>query len=166
MLVAALLAAVAAPCPIDHAIYRQRDSAIVARFRAIDAGPDWPARLAMRLSFGNARPAQWWLVWHGGSAGGQFLASTGDVDAAGWHPPSPDDAAERPRGDVALIAAEADYGIRGAPLTSGDGAPAHLLVPELRRLAWYGPDDTPRAAESGQFFDLVRCDAPAATGGE
>lgn len=153
-----LAVAVFASCTIDGATYTQRGSDITIQFQPVAAGPEWPSRLAAKISFGTARPAQWWLAWHGGSAGGEFLASTTDINAASWKPPDPDDAAARPRGDILLIAADAGYIVRREALTVGTAAPAYLLIPKMRELAWYGSDETGRAQESGQFFDLTGCD--------
>jgi hypothetical protein len=158
LLLAAFAAVAGTGCSIEHGVYQQRGGAIVASFQSVDAGPDWPSGLAVKMSFGAAAPDRWWLVWRGGSAGGQHLASTGVVSAANWRPPAPDSAADRPLGDLAMIAADADYGIRREPMTRGTPAPAHLLIPDLRQATWYRAAPDRRVAESGQFFDLIRCD--------
>lgn len=150
--------AISVPCPIDRATYVQRGSEIMIRFQPVASGSKWPSHLAAKISFGNSRPSQWFLAWHGGSSGGEFLSSTTDINTAGWHAPDPDDAAERRRDDVLVIAADAGYAVRREALAVGTPAPAYLLIPSMRELAWYGPDETERAQESGQFFDLTECD--------
>lgn len=158
LLLAALAAVAGTGCLIEDAVYQQRGSDIVARFQSVDAGPDWRSGLALKLSFGAPVADQWWLVWEGGTAGGHFLASTGIVSAADWRPPGPDSSADRPLGDLVLIAAEADYAIRRDAIVRGAPAPAHLLIPDLRQATWYRVAQDQRVGESGQFFDLIGCD--------
>jgi hypothetical protein len=159
MLVLAAMAVLAGPGgAVEHAVYQQRDSEIVARFQSVDAGRDWPSGLAFKMSFSASLGDQWWLVWEGGTAGGHNLASTTAVSAADWRPPGPDSTADRPLGNLVLIVAEADYRIRREPIVRGTSAPAHLLIPDLREGTWYRVAPDQRVRESGQFFDLIRCD--------
>ena len=159
MLVFAAMVAITGPgCSIEHAVYQQRGSEIVARFQSVDAGRDWPSGLAFKMSFNAPLADQWWLVWEGGTAGGHNLASTGAVSAADWRPPGPDSSADRPRGNLVLIVAEADYRIRREAIVRGASAPAHLLIPDLREATWYRVAPDQRVSESGQFFDLISCD--------
>ena len=154
------LAAVTAHCPIERAHYSLRTApAITASFR--DVAPDaqdWPAHLAFGVTDAKSGRTFWFLPWPGGTDDLQNLASTKDVTAPGWRPPSPDDG-PRPLGDLQLVITDAAYSVIDDIPRAGGVAPAHILVPELGDRLWHGVmnGDFVRVVAPKQFFDLVRC---------
>lgn len=157
MAAAAAMAMDLQTCKVEDAVYRQRGSSISATFIPVNSGPDWPASLALKMHVGDSGRSYWWLPFSGGSNGRQHLASTTDVTAPGWRPPSGEDGRARPLGDVGYVAMDASYNITGAPLQRGGLAPAHFHIPDLRSALWYRTPPDRRDGESGQFFDLVSC---------
>lgn len=161
MLLAALLATIAT-CPVEHARYALRTTpTTVATFVKVETGPEWPAGLAFRIDAGQSGRSYWFLPWNGGSDGAQHLASTTDIRAPNWTPPSPD-GGPRPLGDLDYIATDASYGVLAAVPRRGQTAPAHILLPTLddrlrHPLGGQARDSLPR-----QFFDLIDCHAPPA----
>ena len=160
MLPASLLAFVSSAlsiCPIEKAHYALRTQpSVTADFRDVQADPDWPAGIAMRLHIGASGRTYWWVPWNGGTSGGEHLASTTDVTKPGWRPPNPDDG-PRPLGDVDFIATDGGYTLWNRVPVRGGPAPAHFLIPNLRNALWYGTPDNARQGTARQFFDLVSC---------
>lgn len=153
----ALLAASAAPCPIENARYALRTRPQVqAYFVPVDGGPDWPGGLALATYFADTGRTHWWIPWNGGTDDRQNLASTTDVRAPGWHPPSAD-GGPRPLGDLEYIATDAAYAVIDAIPQRGDRAPAHILLPGLGDAVWHGGFPDRRDSAPKQFFDLVDC---------
>ena len=136
---------------------------ITARFqdvstgRAADGIDDWPSHLAFRIHLARSGRSYWFLPWPGGTDDLQHLASTTDVDAPGWRPPSPD-GGPRPLGDIDYIATDAQYRVIDGIPQRGGIAPAHILLPNLGDHLWHqSPIVEPRDAAPKQFFDLVSC---------
>lgn len=155
LVLAAALATTA--CPVERAQYQLRDDpAVSAGFVAVASGPAWPSQLALRLHSARSGRAYWFLPWNGGSDGRQHLASTTDVNAAGWQPPSPD-GGTRPLGDIEYLGTDADYRLLDQVPVAGGAAPAHLLLPDLREALWYRAAPTQREHIARQFFDLLGC---------
>jgi len=157
-----MVAAVAslATCKVENAVYAQRTApGLTARFVAADTGPFWPSGLALRMHVEATDRTYWWLPWNGGSGGQNHLASTSDVTAPDWAAPGPDDAGQRPLGDVRYIGVDASYRLLPAVPRRGEVAPAHFLIPDLREALWYRTPPDARDSEAGQFFDLVACRA-------
>ena len=153
MLFVLFAAASLASCRIDHAHYVLRTApGVTADFRPVDSGGDWPAGLAVRIHFRESGQAYWFLPWDGGTDDLQHLASTTDVDGAGWRPPSPD-GGPRPYGDVDYIATDRTYAVIDRAPKRGAPAPAHILLPNLGDRTWHpNRDGAPK-----QFFDLTSC---------
>lgn len=162
IVLAATVAATVA-CPSEHAHYILRGAPqVTARFTKVDSGPDWPSGLALATTFGATGNTYWWLPWNGGTDGKQNVASTTDVAAPGWRPPSPDDG-PRPHGDLEYLGADASYTILDGVPEAGKPAPAHFMLAGLGRRLYgpgYGdPEDEPGSTDTKQFFDLVECGA-------
>lgn len=156
----ALLAAIgAASCTVERAQYVLRTAPqYTASFIAVDSGRDWPSAVALEIHSGVTGNTYWFLPWNGGSDGRQHLASTTDVEAPSWSPPSAD-GGPRPLGDFDYFGLDHTYRVLdGVPRRHGS-APAHILIPTLGAALWY------RDLEQGglrerpptQFFDLVSC---------
>ncbi|NML04665.1 hypothetical protein [Sphingomonas sp. G-3-2-10] len=144
-------------CPVERAHYALRTMpGVTARFLRVSVTEDWPVGLALRMDFAATGRSYWWLPWNGGTNGHQNLASTPDPATPGWRP-----MAVRPLGDIEWITADADYAVLEAVPRHGDDAPAHFLIPNLRRAMWYRTPQDRREGTTKQFFDLVRCDPPA-----
>jgi hypothetical protein len=145
-------AASLAACPVDRARYVLRhDPDVTASFRAVDSGPEWPSGLALAIHYRKSGKTFWWLPWNGGSDGLQNIASTGDVTASDWHPPSPD-GGPRPYGNRQYLGTDAAYNLIDHVPRTGEPAPAHMLFPDSA-----GSQD--RAFAARQFFDIVGCAA-------
>ncbi len=161
----AAAAAAALACPVEQARYALRGAPqVTARFRKVDSGPEWPSNLALATTFAASGHTYWWLPWNGGSSGRLAVASTTDVAARGWRPPSPD-GGTRPHGDLDYLGADVTYKILGSVPMAGNPAPAHFMLAGLgRRLYGPGfgdPKDEPGAPDTKQFFDLDGCGANA-----
>ena len=157
-MLALLVAAMAGlSCPVDTAEYVLRgDPGVTASFRPVDSGPDWPSGLALWIRIARTGQDSWWLPWNGGTDDKQNLASTSDVMAPGWRPPSPD-GGPRPAGDIEYIGMNRDYDVADAVPRRGERAPAHFLLPHLGEALWYH-GKPPHADRPGKrFFDLVAC---------
>lgn len=151
MLPLAAAATIIAACPVERAHYRLRaDPTVTVAFHAIPAAPDWPSGLALALRFGRTGHVSWWVPWNGGTDDRQNLASARLRGAADGGRRG-----ERPLGDMEFYALDATYAFRGAVPTAGQGAPAHLLLPDLRGFWHRTRDAAPRA-----FFDLDGCAPP------
>ncbi|HEX5262085.1 MAG TPA: hypothetical protein VFW13_01060 [Phenylobacterium sp.] len=153
MLLALFAAASLAACRVDHARYVLRTAPeVTAEFRPVGASREWPSGLALKVHFAKSGRSYWFLPWDGGTSDLQHLASTTDVAASGWRPPSPD-GGPRPIGDIDYIATDASYRVIDATPRPGGPAPAHLLFPNLGDATWHSNyDGAPK-----QFFDLVGC---------
>ena len=144
-------------CKIENARYQQRFApSITARFQDVESGRDWPSKVALLIHIDSTNHSYWWLPWAGGSDGEQNLASTTDVTAPGWHPPSLDDG-PRPLGNVNYMAMNAAYDVLGSMPQRGGPAPAHFFIHDLREALWYRTPSDERDGDSHQFFDLVSC---------
>ena len=153
MLLPLLAGASLAACPVDHARYVLRTAPdVTVGFQRAAASAEWPNGMALKVHFAKSGRSYWFLPWDGGTSDLQHLASTTDVAAPDWRPPSPD-GGPRPIGDVDYIAMDASYRVIDAPPRPGDPAPAHLLFPNLGDATWHANYD--RAPK--QFFDLVGC---------
>jgi hypothetical protein len=143
-------AASTASCPVEQARYAFRnDSSVTAYFRPVESGPDWPSRIALAVHYRKTGRTFWWLPWNGGSNGLQNVASTEDVRATGWRPPSPD-GGSRPFGNRQYIVTDSSYNIIDHVPVRGDPAPRHMLFPDSA-----GSGDSAFLAR--QFFDFVGC---------
>lgn len=157
MLGMTLLLALAASCAPEQAHYVLRDDpAITARFLAVDATPDWPSGLALRLHSTRTGRDYDFLPWQGGSDGRSHLASTTDVTAPQWRAPDAD-GGPRPLGDVEYIGTDAAYALLAELPRRGGQAPAHFLLPDLREALWYRAASDRRETTARQFFDLAGC---------
>ncbi len=153
MLVALAAAAALSACKADHARYVLRDTPeITARFVPVDTGRDWPSHLALGVHFARTGDTDWFLPWPGGTDDQQNLASTTDVRASGWTPPSPD-GGPRPLGDLMYLAFDAGYRVIDDIPVRGRSAPAHFILPELGDRAWHADVDR-RDSAPKQMFDL------------
>lgn len=146
-------AASTAFCPVERAKYAFRnDPSVIAYFRSVDSGPDWPSHIALAVHYKETGRTFWWLPWNGGSDGLQNVASTEDITAKDWRPPDPD-GGPRPFGDRQYIVTDDAYNIMNHVPTLGERAPAHMLFPNSA-----GSGDT--AFLNRQFFDFVGCRKP------
>jgi hypothetical protein len=153
MLPAIVLAAAVASCHVDSARYVLRTAPdVTAQFRRLEPSVDWPAGLALGVHFAKSGRTYWFLPWGGGTDDLQHLASTADVTAREWRPPSPD-GGPRPIGNVDYIAMTRAFRVIDATPRRGDVAPAHLLLPNLGDQTWHSNRD----AAPKQLFDLVGC---------
>lgn len=153
MLIAILAVGSLALCHIDHARYvLRRQPGITAEFRPIESGADWPSKIALVVRFAKSGRTYWFVPWSGGTDDLQHLASTTEVTADGWRPPSPD-GGPRPLGDVDYIAMTKTYDVIDAVPRRGGLAPAHLLLPNLGDKTGHANHD----AAPKRFFDLVGC---------
>ena len=144
-------------CKIENARYQQRFApSITAKFRDVESGPDWPSKVALLIHIGKTNRSYWWLPWAGGTNGEQNLASTTDVTATGWKPPSPD-GGPRPFGDVNYLAMNAAYDVLSVMPQRGGPAPAHFFIHDLGEALWYRTPPDKRDSNAHQFFDLVSC---------
>ncbi len=159
-----IAAAVAiATCPVERAAYALRGApAITAHFIRVDSGEEWPSGLALATTFGGSGHTYWWVPWNGGTDSLQHVASTTDVTAAGWQPPSPDDG-PRPHGDLSYLGTDAAYTVLPGVPVAGAAAPGHFMLAELGdRLGnpGFGREHLePNPPDTRQFFDLVSCRA-------
>jgi len=152
-----LAAALATPCPVERAQYVLRHHPDwTAYYRRVDSGSDWPSGLALAVHYRKSGETSWWLPWNGGTDGLQNIASTEDVTARGWNPPSPDDG-PRPQGNRQYIGFDAAYDLIGRVPQAGDPAPVHMLFPNSA-----GAGD--KTFGWKDFFDLVGCRAKSETG--
>lgn len=154
----AVLAAATLACPVEGARYQLRTAtSYTAEFLAVDSGPEWPNGLTLKMTSAKTRQVYWFLPWNGGSDLRRHMASTTDVTAPGWTPPSPD-GGPRPFGDLEYIGVDAAFQVLAATPGRGDRAPAHFLLPDLGQALWYRPLDMGvRERPPTQFFDLVAC---------
>lgn len=155
----ALLAAVGSlSCPVERAQYALRTAAdYTASFVAVDGGQDWPSGVALKLHSDVTHKTYWFLPWNGGTDGRQHLASTTNVEAPDWKPPSPD-GGPRPLGDLDYFGLDASYAVLDHVPRLHETAPAHILLPTLGEALWYGdPADDHRERPVTQFFDLTSC---------
>lgn len=159
----ALAAASSIHCPAESARYVLRHAPDVsADFRKVDSGPDWPSGLALAIRFKKSGHTYWWLPWNGGTDNRQNIASTTDVTASDWRPPSPD-GGPRPHGNMEYLGLNANYDIINDIPHRGKPAPAHML------LAYAGAAEFNHGAgnsvpDTKQFFDLVGCSAKDSKG--
>lgn len=143
-------AAATSSCPVERAKYAFRnDPSVTAYFRSVDSGPDWPSYIALAVHYQKTGRTFWWLPWNGGSDGLQNVASTEDVTAKDWSPPSPD-GGPRPFGNRQYIVTDPSYNVMNRVPVRGDPAPGHMLFPDSA-----GSGDT--AFLNRQFFDFVGC---------
>lgn len=157
MVLALTTAVLFAACTVEDARYQLRTAPeITATFRDVDSGSDWPSRLALRIHIGKTDRSYWFLPWSGGTDDRQNLASTKDVTAPDWHPPSPD-GGSRPLGNLEYIATDAHYSVIDAIPRRNDAAPAHILLPGLGDALWHSTLSSQRDGAPKQFFDLVSC---------
>jgi hypothetical protein len=153
-LIAAAVAAIS--CPIEQAHYVMRGAPdVTAGFVKIASNPDWPSGLVYRITFRSSGRHYDFLPWNGGSDEQQHMAWVTDADKPGFVLPSPDGGPGR-HGDIAYIGTDADYNVLGAAPNHKDTAPAHILLPDLRRIVWYS-NLSARDGAPKQFFDLVGC---------
>ncbi len=156
MLIFALAVATAVPCPVEQAHYRLRhDAGVVLSFAPVASNKDWPSGVAAVVRFYRSGRMYDFLPYDGGTDGRQNLAHTTDVTHPDFKLPSPDGGPGR-LGDMEFLAMDAHYDVIQHVPRRGDQAPAHILLPHLRDVTWYGNDAARDAAEK-QFFDLVSC---------
>jgi hypothetical protein len=155
-----LAAAASLSCRVELAHYTLRTAPdVTAVFRDVESGRDWPSRLAYVIHMGKTGRTYWFLPWSGGTDDLQHLASTKDIDAAGWAPPSPD-GGPRPQGDIDYLATDRAYNVIDAPPSRGQTAPAHILLATLGDRLWHQRTTLgPRDGAAKQFFDLTSCSA-------
>ena len=160
LILAAAAAATAIACPIERAHYHLRhDAAITMAFMPIKTSQDWPSGVAAVIRFHNSGRSYSFLPWNGGTDGRQNMAHTTDVTQPDYRLPSPDGGPGR-LGDMEYLGMDARYDVIQHVPMHGEQAPAHILLPELRGVTWYG-SLTARDAAEKQFFDLDGC-TPAA----
>src|SRR3954454_10322165 len=166
-MVIGLAAAIASlSCTVERAHYSMRTAPdITASFRDVNTAraangwDDWPSHVAFRIHMGKTNRTYWFLPWPGGTDDLQNLASTTDVEAPDWKPPSPD-GGPRPLGDFNYIATDARYNVIDSIPHRGGKAPAHILIPRLGdALRHPVAARNPRDRAPKQFFDLVGCSA-------
>lgn len=144
-------------CRVEDARYALRTKpAVSAYFKPVESGADWPSGLVLVTHFGDTGHDYWWLPWNGGTDDLQNVASTTDVDAPGWRPPSPD-GGPRPLGNMEYIATNAHYDVIDSTPKRGGTAPAHILLSHLGDGAWHGGVYAQRDSAPKQFFDVVSC---------
>lgn len=154
----ALATASGGQCRVEDARYALRTKPVVtAYFKRVESGADWPGGLALATRFGDTGQTYWWLPWNGGTDDLQNVASTTDVTAPDWRPPSPD-GGPRPHGDMEYIATDANYDVIDDIPRRGGAAPAHILLSRLGDGVWHGQRFAQRDSAPKQFFDLVGCD--------
>jgi len=142
--------ATVASCPVEQAHYVLRhDPGVTAYFRPVDSGPDWPSHVAIAVQYTELGKTFWWLPWNGGSNGLQNVASTEDVTAKDWQPPSPD-GGPRPYGNRQYVGTDIMYKLINHVPKRGELAPAHMLFRDAA-----GSKGT--AFLDRQLFDLVAC---------
>ncbi len=91
------------------------------------------------------------------SAGQGISTHFASVESA-ERPPDPDSATGRPIGDLDYLAADRSYAFdQGFSASSGQGAPAHLLLPGLQAALWYRVGNDEREGVPLAFFDLAGC---------
>lgn len=146
----ALAAASMAPCTVERARYAMRHHPDwTAYFRLVDSGPEWPSALALAVHDRKSGHTNWWLPWNGGTDGLGNVASTLDVTAKGWRPPSPD-GGPRPHGNRQYLGFDAHYDIIEDVPRRDHLAPSHMLFPDSA-----GSGDGAFGFKA--FFDLVAC---------
>ena len=146
----AVAASVTSGCPAERAHYALRGrTEIMAYFRAVESGDDWPSHLALAIHSSQTGQTTWWVPWQGGTDGQTNIASTTDVMSPEWRPPDPDDG-PRPHGDRQFLTTDASYKINEVIPLRGQAAPAHMLIPDSG-----GSQDHIFPAK--QFFDFVGC---------
>jgi hypothetical protein len=161
LLTFAMLSSTAASCPLERAHYVLRDApGVVAGFRPVERSPVWGAGLALYVRSAQPERTWWFLPYSGNGVGTRgHLASTHDVTARGWVAPGPDSVKERPLGDLDYLAMTVDYRVLEAgALRAGQGAPAHLLIPDLQHALWYRTPSDARQSVPTAFFDLTGCE--------
>lgn len=147
-----LAASTVTQCPVERAHYVLRHHPDwTAEFREVDSGADWPSGVALAIHNGKTKETFWWLPWNGGTDGLQNVASTTDVTAKGWKPPSPD-GGPRPQGNRQYLGFTAGYDLISSVPRRGEIAPSHMLFPNSA-----GARD--EAFGWKDFFDLVTCPA-------
>lgn len=154
----ALAAASASQCMSENAHYSLRGAPEVTAYsRKVDSGRDWPSGLALAINFKKSGHTFWWLPWNGGSDNLQNVASTTDVTAPDWRPPSPD-GGPRPNGDMEYLGADPDYNIINDIPRRGKPAPAHMMLAHAGAAEFnHGAGNS--VPDTKQFFDFVRCSA-------
>lgn len=145
-------------CPAENARYLLRHAPEVsAYFRKVDSGPDWPSGLALAIHFKKSGHTFWWLPWNGGTDNLQNVASTTDVTAPNWRPPSPD-GGPRPYGNMEYLGLNAQYDIINNIPRQGKPAPAHMLLASAGSAEFdHGAGNS--VPDTKQFFDIVSCSA-------
>ena len=137
-------------CPVQDAHYLlRRHPDFSAEFHNVAASPDWPSGVALAVHSGKTGLTTWWLPWTGGTDNLQNLASTTDVTARDWRPPSPD-GGPRPMGNREYLGADEGYNVLSDLPRRGGIAPAHMLIPNAG-------SSQDQAFPAKQFFDLVSC---------
>jgi hypothetical protein len=159
LMLLALAAVALAQCPVEKARYALRtEPDVTAYFRDVESGREWPGGIALATHFKGTGRTYWWLPWYGGADGARHVASTTDVRSPGWQPPSPD-GGPRPRGDLDLIATNANYTVLTTLPARGGIAPAHFMLLQLSDVMWHQAGEQ-RDSAVRQFFDLVDCSGP------
>lgn len=144
----ALLAA--ATCPTERADYRlSADPSITARFHGVARSEDWPNGVALQVRFGKTSRSYWFIPWQGGTDGRTNMAWVREASA-----PIEGQAVRR---DVEVFTTDSRYAIDAAVPMAGQPAPAHILLPDLGHLTWYGTPGDKRDSAPRAFFDFVAC---------
>jgi hypothetical protein len=151
MLLVALAVSAALGCPVERAHYALRHTPGVS-LDVIEttASRDWPSGLAFVVRNRASGHALYFLPWNGGTDGRQNLAHTTDVTRPDFQLPSPDGGPGR-LGDMEFVAMDEAYDVRDAVPVRGEGAPAHILIPDLSSSGWK-EDSVVKA-----FFDFESC---------
>lgn len=153
MLLALVLAASTASCPITHARYQVRgDPGVTARFQAVEATRDWPSGLALAVRFSGSGRAYWFLPWQGGTDGRTNLAWVREAGSKIDF--------QTARGDLPFLTTDGDYNLdAGIPYVGGT-APIHILIPDLNNLTRKSTLSADRDRVARAFFDIVGCHPP------
>jgi len=163
MFIALAVAASALSCNVEQAHYTLRTAPdITATFRALKpragsvGADDWPSHLALSIHLAKTNRTYWFLPEPDGTAHLQHFASTTDVTAPDWKPPS-SDGGPRPLGEIDYVATDANYKVIDAVPRLGDLAPTHILFAGLGEALWYRTPWDRRDGAPKQFFDLAAC---------
>jgi hypothetical protein len=155
---ATALAVAAMMCLVDDAHYTLRHAeGVTMSFLDMTVTQDWPLGLAAVIHFNESGRTYYFLPWNGGTNGQQNMAHTTDVTKPDYTLPSPDGGPGR-RGDIVYLATDANYDIINHAPNHGEPASAHILLPDLREVTWYGDVDA-RDGAPKEFFDLDGCAA-------
>ena len=156
MFLSLLLASATSVCPIEKAQYQLRgDPMVTASFHPVPRSDDWRTGLALRVHVRKSGRSYWFLPWQGGTDGRINLAWVREKRS-----PIPYQGVRR---DLEFVTADKTYDIDAEIPALGKQAPAHMLIPDLGRLAWHATTNSERDNIARAFFDLSGCIRPDRT---